>query len=143
MAFSESLLVMKMMNQRLAWLALVAGLWFPAPITAHHWAEAQYDSQKVVTMTGTVTRMDWFNPHTHFYLDVKDGAGKVTNWIFEMGSPNGMHHLGWNRTTLKPGDVITVTGYLARDGTPMANARSVILSDRRKLLAAASEDGSR
>src|SRR5579862_3456366 len=77
-AFSESLLVMKMMNQRLAWLALVAGLWFPAPITAHHWAEAQYDSQKVVTMTGTVTRMDWFNPHTHFYLDVKDGAGKVT-----------------------------------------------------------------
>jgi hypothetical protein len=131
------------MIQRVALLITFAGLWLPVPIWAHHWAEAQYDSHKVVTMTGTVTRMDWFNPHTHFYIDVKARTGKLTHWEFEMGSPNGMHHLGWNRTTLKPGDVITVTGYLARDGTPTANARSVILSDGRKLLAAASEDGSR
>ena len=137
------IVVKQMTVGRCALLIAIACLWPPAPIWAHHWAEAQYDSQKVVTITGKVTKMEWFNPHTHFYLDVKDQSGKVTNWEFEMGSPNGMHHLGWNRNTLKPGDVVTVTGYLARDGTPMANARSVILSDGRKMPAAASEGGTR
>jgi hypothetical protein len=107
------------------------------PAWAHHWFAAQYDSSKTITLTGTVTRMEWTNPHSHFYMEVKDRSANAGLWEFEMGSPNGMQRLGWNRKTLQPGDVITVNAYPAKDGDRLGNAYSVILSNGRKIAARA------
>jgi hypothetical protein len=106
---------------------------------AHHSFAAEFDAAKPVTLTGTVTKVEWTNPHTWFYLDVKDETtGEVRSWGLEMGSPNALSNLGWTRNTLKVGDRVTVNGYLAKSGKPRANARSVKVSDGRDLLAASS-----
>jgi len=112
-----------------------------APAIAHHSFAAEYDSAKPITLKGEVTKLEWMNPHARFYVDVKDDGGKVTNWEFELGSPNGLMRRGWTRNSLKPGDVITVEGYLAKDGARLANARTVALADGRKIFAGAAEDG--
>ena len=80
------------------------------PALAHHAFAAEYDASKPVKLTGTVTKVEWTNPHTWFYLDVKDVSGKVTSWGFEMGSPNGLMRQGWTRNSIKPGDEVTVEG---------------------------------
>jgi hypothetical protein len=125
-------------TSRLAFLIVAAVV----PGWAHHWFAAQYDSQKTVTLTGTVARMEWTNPHTHFSMEVKDGSPNAGLWEFEMGSPSGMRNLGWSRTTLNPGDVITVTAYMAKDGGHLGNARTITFSDGRKILARAPDDAS-
>ena len=112
-----------------------------APLFAHHSFAAEYDSAKPVTLKGTVTKMEWLNPHARFYVDVKDDAGKMTNWELELGSPNGLMRRGWTRNSLKPGDSILVEGYLAKDGSKLANARQITLADGRKVFAGAAEDG--
>ncbi|MEO8052932.1 MAG: DUF6152 family protein [Acidobacteriota bacterium] len=112
-----------------------------APVFAHHSFAAEYDSAKPVTVKGSVTKMEWQNPHARFYVDVTDEAGKVTNWEFELGSPNGLMRRGWTRNSLKPGDPVTIEGYLAKDGSKLANARNVTLSDGRKIFAGAADDG--
>ena len=97
---------------------------------------------QAVQEDGQVTKVEWMNPHTFFYIDVKDEkTGKVTNWAMEMGSPNGLMRAGWNRNTMKIGDKVTVEGSLAKDGSPTGNARAVVLTDTGQRLFAASSQG--
>ena len=112
--------------------ALGVILW-TGSIVAHHSFAAEYDAKKPATLTGTVTRVEWTNPHVRFYIDVKDQAGVVTNWEFTMGAVNGLLRRGWTMKMLAPGDSVRVDGYLARDGSHLANARIVTLSDGRKM----------
>jgi len=111
-----------------------------APAFPHHSFAAEYDGNKPVTLTGTVTKVEWMNPHARFYVDVKDEKGVVTNWELELGSPNGLMRAGWNRNSLKVGDVVTVKGSLAKDGSKLANARNVVLADGTQVLGASSQD---
>ena len=106
--------------------------------SAHHSFAAEFDASKPFKLSGTVTKVEWQNPHTFFYIDVTDDKGKVTNWAMEMGSPNGLTRAGWTRNTMKAGDKVTVEGSLAKDGSPLGNARSVILNSTGKRLFAAS-----
>ena len=102
-------------------------------ISAHHAFAAEYDENKRVTVSGTVTRFEWTNPHAWLYVDGKDESNNVTSWSFEMGSPNGLLHRGWRRMELKKGDQLTVEGYRAKDGRNVANAGTVTMPDGRKL----------
>lgn len=111
------------------------------PVVAHHSFAAEFDGSKPITLTGTVTKLEWMNPHTHFYIDVKDENGKVTNWDLETGSPNALARRGWTRHALKEGDVVTVQAYRAKDGSNLASARTVTLADGRKVFAGSADDG--
>ena len=115
-------------------------LLFVEIMPAHHSFTAEYDSAKVRQFIGTVTKIEWTNPHARFYLDVKDERGTVTNSNFELGTPLMLRKLGWKADSLKVGDQVTVEGYLAKDGAKMANARSVTLADGRKVFAGSSAD---
>jgi hypothetical protein len=121
-------------------LSVMAGglIMAAAPMLAHHSFSAEYDRSKPVTLKGTVTKVEWMNPHARFYLDVKDDAGKVVNWEFELGSPNGLMRQGWTRNSLKEGDVVTVNGSQAKDGTNLVNANNVAFENGKRVLGGAS-----
>ncbi len=113
-------------------VSLGVALW-TGSIQAHHAFAAEYDAKKPATMSGAVTKVEWTNPHVRFFINVKDATGTVSEWEFTMGAANGLMRRGWARTMLKPDDLVTVDGYLARDGSRLANARVVTLSDGRKM----------
>ena len=130
------------MTKKLA--TLIAGfslLSAAMPALAHHSFAAEFDAAKPVNLTGAVTKIEWTNPHVWFYADVKDESGKVSNWGFEMGSPNGLMRSGWNRNSMKVGNVVTVDGSRAKDGSNHVNARSVTLASTGQKLFAASSQG--
>jgi hypothetical protein len=130
------------MKTKLAVLLVGTGLLLAArPVVAHHAFAAEFDADKPVKLTGAVTKVEWTNPHTWFYIDVKDETGKVTNWGLEMGSPNGLMRAGWNRNSMKIGDEVTVEASRARDGSSNGNARVVILKSTGQRLFAASSQG--
>lgn len=113
--------------------ALVVSLAGPAPAPAHHSFAADYDVSRPVTLKGTVVRVEWTNPHVHFYLRVTDATGVAAEWELEMGAVNGLFRRGWSRALLAPGDVVTVDGYRARERGNLANARLVTLRDGRMM----------
>jgi hypothetical protein len=110
------------------------------PVHAHHSFAAEYDSQKPITLTGTVTKLEWLNPHARIYIDVKDENGKIVNWDCELGPPNGLMRRGWTRNSLKPGHVVTVAGFRSKLSSHGANARTVTLADGRQVFAGSSFD---
>jgi hypothetical protein len=110
-------------------------------LRAHHSFAAEFDSNKLVTLNGVVTKVEWTNPHTYFYVDVTDDQGKVANWAVEGGAPNALYRAGWKPTSLKTGDRVTIVGSRAKDGSNLANATSFTLPDGRCLFAGSSGPG--
>ena len=109
-----------------------------APVIAHHSFAAEYDASKPLKLTGTVTKIEWTNPHCFFYVDVKTDSGKVDNWAFELGNPNALLRNGWTPKSVKVGDEVTVEGTRAKDGTLLGNARTMILASTGQRLFAGS-----
>lgn len=113
-------------------LALIAA---PCFVFAHHGFSVEFDKDKPVTLTGSVTKFEFMNPHIYFYVDVKGKDGKTANWAFEGGPPNVIYRQGWRNDTLKPGDIVTVKGFRAKDGTNLAACNTVKLPDGREVSA--------
>jgi hypothetical protein len=128
------------MNPRPILIAAASAMLALTTADAHHSFQAQYDSDRPVTLTGTVTLLEWTNPHARLYLDVEGDDGETVNWDLELGPPTALMRQGWRRDSLVPGTVVTVEGFLARDEPLVANARSVTLSDGRRVFAGSSFD---
>lgn len=128
------------MKMRIATLILAAaGIWQAAPVVAHHSFAAEFDADSPIDLTGVVTKIEWRNPHTFFYIDVETASGDYENWALEMGSPNGLMRRGWSRDSLQIGDEVSVEGSRAKDGSLKGNVRSVILSNGERLFAGTSQ----
>jgi len=123
-------------------VALAGLLTVGLPLLAHHSGAAEFDSTKKINLTGTVTKVEWTNPHAHFFIDVKDAKGNVVNWNLELASPSILIRNGWKRNSVKEGDVVTVTGSQARDNSNLGIAQTIVFPDGHKLnFLSAYEDG--
>jgi hypothetical protein len=121
------------MRTKLMLVAAVAALLAAVPAWAHHAFAAEFDAQKPVKLTGTVTKVEWINPHAWIHIDVKGADGTVTNWMIEGGSPNTLLRRGMTKNSLEVGTAVVVDGYQAKDGTNRANGRDITFTDGRKL----------
>jgi hypothetical protein len=132
------------MRSSLAVLVAGAGFFLATatlPLSAHHSFAAEFDATKAVSLQGTVTKLDWMNPHIWIYLDTKDESGTVAHWQCEGGPPNTLTRNGWSRDSLKVGDQATIDGFRSKDGTNTCNARSVKLPNGRNVFAGSADDG--
>ncbi len=111
------------------------------PVIAHHSFAAEFDAKRPVKLRGTVTKMEWINPHSWIHIDVKTPDGKVEKWMVEGGAPNALLRRGWNRSSLLPGTEILVEGFQAKDGAMRANGRDITFPDGKKLFVGSSGTG--
>jgi hypothetical protein len=111
------------------------------PVFAHHSFAAEFDVKQPVTLRGTVTKVEWTNPHVWIYIDVANENGAVEHWQCENGAPNTLARMGWTRNSLKAGDQVTVEGFRAKNDDKTANARQILLPDGRKVFSGSAEDG--
>src|SRR5271154_6954754 len=114
-------------------IACVVWLGSGLPVLAHHSGAAEFDSKKKIDLSGVVTKVEWTNPHAHFYIDVKDASGTVVNWNLELASPNVLIRNGWHRNSIKPGDTVSVTGAQAKDSSSYGSASVITFPDGHKL----------
>lgn len=129
------------MNFKLAGLVIVTGLFASLPVAAHHSFAAEFDGNKPMRLEGTLTKIEWTNPHSYFYIDVKDDKGHIVNWGCEGGGPGALSRRGFKRGDIKIGDKIVVDGYVAKDGSHLIDARRVTLPDGRKVYGGSEGDG--
>ena len=120
-------------------IALIAAA---APLLAHHAFAAEFDVNAPVKVKGTVTKVDWVNPHAWIYVDVKDAAGNVTNWHFELGPPNALFRLGWKKDAIAKGTEVEISGFRAKNQENVGNGRSIILPDGKELFSGGSAPNS-
>jgi hypothetical protein len=113
------------------------------PLAAHHSFASVFDQNKPASFTGTVTKVEWTNPHAWFYLDVKDDKGVVHNYACETGPPNILARNGWKKDSLKIGDTVSVSAFRAKDGTDTFSTRQITMPDGRKVFAGSAEDSSK
>jgi hypothetical protein len=121
-------------------MTAAASLIVQGSAVAHHSFAAEFDRAMPITVTGSVTKVEWANPHARFYVDAKDEKGETVNWDFELASPNGLMRRGWTRNSMKLGDVVTVTGHRAKNNPLVGNASTVVLADGKKLFAGSSSE---
>jgi hypothetical protein len=132
---------MKAQNLLMFMLVATAEITTAFPVIAHHSFAAEYDADKPVTLTGSVTKMAWINPHSWIYIDVKKPGGSVENWAVEAGPPGTLVRAGFTKESLAAGTVIKVNGYRAKDGALRANGRDITLPDGRLLFVGGSSPG--
>jgi hypothetical protein len=125
-------------------LAAVLGILFAAavvPMEAHHSFAAEYDATKAVRITGVISKVEWTNPHSYLYIDVKDDHGNLSTWTCEGGAPNTLSRRGFRKNSIKIGDTATIDGYGAKDGSHLMDARRITLSDGRSFYSGSPGDG--
>jgi hypothetical protein len=125
-------------------LAVVLGAALAAaaiPIYAHHSFAAEYDASKAIRITGTISKVEWTNPHSYLYIDVRDEQGNTATWTCEGGAPNALSRRGFRKNDIKLGDTITIDGYGAKDGSHLMDARRITLSDGRSFYSGSPGDG--
>ena len=130
-----------MSTKRGVMMAGSALLFMAAPALAHHSWTVDYNAEKPVTVKGVVTKVEWTNPHTYFYIDVKDDNGNIVNWGCEAGAPGALSRRGFKKSDMKLGDTVIVDGYLAKDGSHLIDARRVTLPDGRIVAGGSAGDG--